>query len=255
MYQYIEKNPLYAIFTSEKKWLHYIEESNTMKITAIVTGTIETWLHLLSRPLVRDNGIRISVPVACYLLEHNGKKLLFDAGQTVPERKQETLANYFVKVTTEETAAQQLKNSGINPDSVDYIILSHAHADHCNGLKHFPCAKVIAQTQTADALRHFNNEFTSIDGKHDVLGDGSIVCIPTPGHAPGHQSLLVTCDDGNQILLIGDAVYMPEALEYEPSAQEQREKPDFFNSLKLLRSLQNEGVKLCFGHYPYSFIN
>jgi len=33
-----------------------------------------------------------------------------------------------------------------------------------------------------------------IDGEHDVFGDGSVVCLPTHGHAPGHQLLRVRLD-------------------------------------------------------------
>ena len=232
-----------------------ILELRIMKITAIDTGTIETWLHLLARPLVYDTGIRISVPVTCYLLEHRDRKILFDAGQTVPAHEQAPLANYFVKVTPEQTAARQLERLKTAPGTIDYIILSHAHADHCNGLKDFPHTKVIAQTQTIEALRHFNNDFISVDGQYDVLGDGSLVCIPTPGHTAGHQSLLITCDDSSRILLIGDAVYLPEALEYIPSDDEYSVKPDYFDSIRLLCSMQQNGVKLCFGHCPVEYLS
>ena len=63
-----------------------------MKITHLQTGTIETWLSLHARPLKYEKKIRISVPVQCYLLEHNNKKILFDAGQKPLNRIQEPQA-------------------------------------------------------------------------------------------------------------------------------------------------------------------
>ena len=225
-----------------------------MKITTIFTGTIETYYHLLSYPLVKDKNIRISVPVSCYLIEHKDKKILFDAGQTVLGYEQNPKANFFVKVTLEETTVSQLAAMNIYPDDIDYIIISHTHGDHCDGVKDFPHSKVVAQRDAAIQLKRFGNEIVLIDGKYDLLGDESIVCIPTLGHAPGHQSLLLTNNDGSQSLLIGDAIYFPEALEYIPSESEYLEKTDFFNSLRLLRTMQDNGVKLCFGHYPFNYI-
>ena len=135
-----------------------------MKITVIPTGTIDTWLHLHARPLKRDTGIRISVPVPCYLLEHNGRKVLFDAGQTVPRKEQEPLANYFVRVTRKETAFCRLQKMGVTPDDLDCIILSHHHADHCDGLADFPQVRAICQTPALEnfarfktALRNWNS--------------------------------------------------------------------------------------------------
>ena len=226
-----------------------------MKITAIQTGTIETWFHLHARPLECAAGIRISVPVPCYLLEHKGRKILFDTGQKVPEYEQNPLADYFFKITPEETAFRRLQKMNIFPDDLDCIILSHNHGDHCDGLKDFPQVKVIVQSAAVEGLKRFSNEFVAIDGEYDVFGDGAAICIPTPGHSPGHQSLLVTCDDGTKSLLLGDVVYMPESLEYEPTDQEYAERPEYFDTIRFVRTLRDRGVKLVFGHAPHTLIS
>jgi glyoxylase-like metal-dependent hydrolase (beta-lactamase superfamily II) len=225
-----------------------------MKITVIQTGVIETYLHLHARPLKRDTGVRISVPVPCYLLEHNGRKVLFDAGQKIPEKEQSPLANYLVRVTPEELAVNRLAEMGIFPEDLDYIILSHHHGDHCDGLKDFPQAKVVCQRAALENLKRFPNSFQAVDGEYDVWGDGSIICVPTPGHAPGHQSLLVTGDDGSKTLLLGDVVYMPESLDYSPTCQEYAERPDYFDSIRKVRTLRDNGVKIIFGHHPFLFL-
>ena len=50
-----------------------------------------------------------------------------------------------------------------------------------------------------------------IDGEHDVFGDGSVICLPTYGHTPGHQSLRVRLGSG-EIVLAADACYFCQTL-------------------------------------------
>ena len=45
-----------------------------------------------------------------------------------------------------------------------------------------------------------------VDGEHDLFGDGSVVCVPSYGHTPGHQSLRVRSAAGDHIL-VSDACY------------------------------------------------
>ena len=52
----------------------------------------------------------------------------------------------------------------------------------------------------------------TVDGDHDLYGDGTIRLLSTPGHTAGHQSVLVTPDEGPRVLIAGDAVYSEDAL-------------------------------------------
>lgn len=225
-----------------------------MKLTVINTGFIDTWLHLHSRPLTAEKNIRIEVPVPCYLIEHAGKKILFDAGQKPLQKNQDPLADYYIKVTEKETALKRLEAMDISADDIDLIIISHAHGDHYAGLADFPCAQVVAQRDAAAALQRFSNRFQILDGECDLFNDGKIICLPTPGHAPGHQSLLLTMDDQTQKLLSGDVVYLPAALDYRPGPEEYAERPDYFDSIKKVRMLQDKGVEVIFGHDPYHLL-
>jgi glyoxylase-like metal-dependent hydrolase (beta-lactamase superfamily II) len=49
----------------------------------------------------------------------------------------------------------------------------------------------------------------------DVFGDGSVVMLRTPGHTPGHSSLLVRLKDKGPVILVGDAVHMHENYDHE----------------------------------------
>ena len=88
-----------------------------------------------------------------------------------------------------------------------------------------------------------------VDGEHDVFGDGRVVCVPTYGHTPGHQSLRVRLDRG-EVVLTADACYLRRTLEemhlpsvvYDPDAMRQ--------SLRHLRTLRAAGARIFYGHDP-----
>jgi len=48
---------------------------------------------------------------------------------------------------------------------------------------------------------------TKLEGDRDLFGDGSLTIVSTPGHTPGHQSLLVRLQKTGAVLLSGDAVH------------------------------------------------
>ena len=55
-----------------------------------------------------------------------------------------------------------------------------------------------------------NHPVTKLEGDHDVFGDGSVMIISTPGHTPGHQSLLVRLPKTGAVVLSGDAVHFKD---------------------------------------------
>lgn len=60
-----------------------------------------------------------------------------------------------------------------------------------------------AASTLLDAVRRIE----LLSGEHDVFGDGSVTVIPTPGHTPGHQSLLVRLPRTGAVVLTGDLVH------------------------------------------------
>jgi len=51
-----------------------------------------------------------------------------------------------------------------------------------------------------------------LDGGHDLFGDGAVRIVSTPGHTPGHQSLLITFEERPPLVLLGDAAYSLEKM-------------------------------------------
>jgi N-acyl homoserine lactone hydrolase len=53
-----------------------------------------------------------------------------------------------------------------------------------------------------------------VDGDYDIFGDGSLLLLSTPGHTPGHQSLLVRLPKTGAIVLSGDVVHFQTSFEH-----------------------------------------
>ena len=86
-----------------------------------------------------------------------------------------------------------------------------------------------------------------VEGEHDLFGDGSVVCIPTWGHTPGHQSLKVRTEKG-EIVLTGDACYFCRTLKERRLPARAFDKAQMLKSLDRLEALEKGGAKLIFGH-------
>ena len=120
------------------------------------------------------------------------------------------------------TLAAQLASLGLRPHDIRYVALSHLHADHSGNVALFPhvtfliSPKELAWASAAPtpdgvrpdvimALRRMTVE--AVAGDLDVFGDGSVRLISTPGHTPGHHSLLIMLHRSGPILLSGDVAH------------------------------------------------
>ena len=66
--------------------------------------------------------------------------------------------------------------------------------------------------EVADKKPPFKAErpMRKLEGDLDVFGDGSVIILSTPGHTPGHQSLLVHLANTGWVILTGDAVHFKD---------------------------------------------
>src|SRR5262249_59086634 len=88
-----------------------------------------------------------------------------------------------------------------------------------------------------------------VDGEHDVFGDGSVVCLPTHGHTPGHQSLRLRLDRG-EIVLAADARYFCRTLRERRLPRYVYDRQAMLASLDRLDPLDRGGARIFFGHGP-----
>src|SRR5438105_972317 len=182
-----------------------------ISVYALCTGYIE----LDRASMVSDlaAGQPWTVPVLSVLVDHPRGRLLFDTGVHCQARLDpvgrlgaERVKRLTVKSREGEDVVPQLARLGLKPDDVRYVVNSHLHFDHCGGNEFFPHATFLVQKPEMDAARTPGGvpryspspidfdlalDYRLIDGDYDVFGDGTTVLIPTYGHTPGHQSLVV----------------------------------------------------------------
>jgi len=103
---------------------------------------------------------------------------------------------------------------GVKPSDIKYP-LSHILIRTTSGnVEMFPQAMLLVQkaeyewpNRSASAASSRSNPVKKLEGDYDVFGDGSVTILSTPGHTPGHQSLLVKLPKTGAIVLSGDAVH------------------------------------------------
>jgi glyoxylase-like metal-dependent hydrolase (beta-lactamase superfamily II) len=167
-------------------------------------------------------GINVGVPIDlsdnCYLIHHSSEGyLLWDTGIT--DRLAALPDGQHVSATGQtwhraQTLVAALAALGLAPADIRFIAISHFHPDHTGNVEEFPDATVIMQKAEWDYAiklpqKPFSPEHKArlIEGDQDVFGDGSITALSTPGHTPGHQSLLVDLARTGPVVLSGDAVH------------------------------------------------
>jgi glyoxylase-like metal-dependent hydrolase (beta-lactamase superfamily II) len=185
-------------------------------------------------------GKPIDISVSCYLIHHAQGYFLWDTGISdhVASLSDGWLPtnNPAVDIlwTRSKTLMSQLREIKVTPDDIRYIGISHTHPDHIGNVELFPRTTVMIQraeydfffgtaksgaaTLPAEALTVPPGDPTPrfakdhpvkiIDEDLDVFGDGSVMIVFTPGHTPGHESLLVHLRKTGWILLSGDAVHL-----------------------------------------------
>jgi glyoxylase-like metal-dependent hydrolase (beta-lactamase superfamily II) len=160
----------------------------------------------------------------CYLVRHAKGLLLWDSG--VPDAvaaMPEGMATGGGAITYKrsKTLLGQLAELGVKPADIRYLAISHTHGDHVGNVDAFPEATVLMQGAEYDwAFAEGKKPFTprgnieKLTGDRDVFGDGSVVVIATPGHTPGHQSLLVNLEKTGPVILSGDAAHFQDNWEH-----------------------------------------
>lgn len=108
-------------------------------------------------------------------------------------------------IADEKAMAIELKRrTGLVPDNIDMVFITHQHGDHVAGLKHFQKARWVAGSETASILNHSGSYARQVETAGIKLF-GTIDVVPTPGHTPDHQSLRFDYK-GLSVVVAGDSV-------------------------------------------------
>jgi glyoxylase-like metal-dependent hydrolase (beta-lactamase superfamily II) len=144
-----------------------------------------------------------------------------------------------------EALSTQLARHGVQLSDVTRVLISHLHADHVAGLRDLPRARFTALKEDVNAnlgqqgwgalmrgflpgllpddfatrvdfaddcpVRYLGPSWAPFDRGFDLIGDGSLVGIPLPGHSPAQLGLVMWLSDGQPLMLVADACWSSRA--------------------------------------------
>jgi glyoxylase-like metal-dependent hydrolase (beta-lactamase superfamily II) len=206
---------------------------------------------------------QLRLPVPAYLIESESERILVDTGLhpdavTDPESRygEGTALGHF-NLEQEQGLAEQ-----VDLDTVTRLVLTHLHFDHAGGLALIPTSvPVVVQRAEWEAAhdragveRNFfqppdyaeaPSNLTLVVGDHDLLGDGSIELLSTPGHTSGHQSVRI-----GDLVLGADVALFASGLDDLKFPAFGADQDASVKSAQRLRALRDAGLTIQPGHDP-----
>ncbi|CAN5192031.1 hypothetical protein BH18CHL2_BH18CHL2_08130 [soil metagenome] len=175
----------------------------------------------------REGEAKALHPVWSALVRTPEGAVLFDTGLhpvhiARPDATFGPRAGLRVIMRAEDAILSRLAALGVRPDDVAVVVNSHLHFDHAGNNGAFPSATFIVQRDHLAYARGkpgFPGVYWDIPGLRYIPVEGrtpvapGVEVVPTPGHAPGHQSLVVDIVETGRVVLCGDAAFTRENLE------------------------------------------
>jgi glyoxylase-like metal-dependent hydrolase (beta-lactamase superfamily II) len=178
------------------------------------------------------------LPIFAWVIEHPEGLILVDTGETAKAMEPGWFPRwhpYFrlavrLEVAAEDEIGPQLERLGFAPDDVRWIVLTHLHTDHAGGLHHFPRSEVLIARAEFEAASGFAGKvrgflphrlpawlaprlldlpaepFGPFSHSMALTDAGDVRIVGTPGHTPGHQSVILE-DGDSTIFFAGDTSY------------------------------------------------
>jgi len=219
-----------------------------------VAGDISRWSPGL------NEGKSMDFVDSCYLIKHAQGWFLWDTGVAdAVAAMPDGLAPADPKAVLwrrPKTLAGELDRLGVKPADIKGMAVSHTHPDHIGNVELFPTTMLYVQKAEyewpgANNAPRFKVEHpvTKLEGDRDIFGDGSVTILSTPGHTPGHQSLLVKLPKSGAIVLSGDAVHFTSNWEIRavPSMNSNKEQTQA-SMQKIADTLAKEKAQLWINH-------
>jgi glyoxylase-like metal-dependent hydrolase (beta-lactamase superfamily II) len=233
-----------------------------MKVEMLNVGWITSAAGIWRRDDDLDRQIRFPIPA--YVIETARERILVDAGLH-PEAVDDAASRYGradalgpVRLELQEPIDEQVDLS-----TITRVVLTHLHYDHAGGLALLPpSVPVIVQRREWEAAhdaaaveRNFylpvdyapiSDQVTLVDGDHDLLGDGSVELLSTPGHTPGHQSVRI----GERLVIGGDVTHFASVLDDHRFPVFGDDFAAQAASAERLRAMRDAGAVVLPGHDP-----
>lgn len=228
---------------------------------------------LWERRIAPDERNRIPLAMRCLLVEHDDGLVLVDTGVGDKDDAK------FREIYGIESLAPDgsllllaaLAELGYTPADIRWVVDTHLHFDHAGGntirmagelRPTFPRARYVVQRGELEFARHTNErtagsyvaqnfagiDFHLVEGEVELLP--GIRCLPTPGHVPFHQSVLI--ESGGECAcfladLVPTSAHLPlpwiMGYDLEPLVTLESRR-------RLYQRAEAEGWRLCFEHDP-----
>jgi glyoxylase-like metal-dependent hydrolase (beta-lactamase superfamily II) len=233
-----------------------------MKVEMLNVG----WLTAAAGIWRRDDDLdlKVRVPIPAYIVETADERILVDTGLH-PAAVDDPGRRYG---TPDALGPFQLELDASISEQIDLttitkVVLTHLHFDHAGGLALVPSSVPIVVQRREWAAGHdragvtknfylpadygtVGEQVVLIDGDHDLLGDGSIQLLLTPGHTPGHQSVRL----GERLVLGGDVTHFASGLDDHRFPIFADDFAVQAGSADRLRALRDAGAVVRPGHDP-----
>ena len=200
---------------------------------------------------------------SCYLIRSGDRYILWDTGlPNALEGKQEESGTDRMSLTRSVT--RQLAEMGVGPEQINFIGISHYHYDHTGQAADFANSTLLIDQRDWDVVKgrqDLSANFTpwisggstvqTVTYDHDVFGDGSVIMLKTPGHTPGHRSLLVRLADRGPILLSGDVAHFRENWNHKGVPSFNTSRAEALASMDRMHDVADQlGATLVIQHEP-----
>lgn len=251
---------------------------NKVKLFFFECGSLKSQKQYFT--LNKDIGVSFEVPVPFFLITHpNRGNILFDTGNAsaVSENSEkhwgDVIKAYYPVMKKEQYVVNQLAKIGLKPEDINYVILSHLHLDHAGGVGAFPNAVYVVQEKEyewafspkntqkdayimADIDKPVKWQKLKGEERLDFFGDGTLEIWFTPGHTPGHQSLMVNLANSGKFFLTADSCYTEENLNDNILPGLVWDEELSMEAINKMQELQkNPDITIVTGHDPIAWKN
>jgi N-acyl homoserine lactone hydrolase len=167
-------------------------------------------------------GLNVQLTFSCYLVRHGKDYLVWDTGNPAAPA-----GGAPAPTAPKSSLVEQLAQLHLKPEQITFVAISHYHGDHIGQVASFPQSTLLIGKGDWDALNYpepnaavkpanfahwisGGGKVEPVSGDKDVFGDGSVIMLNTPGHTPGHHSLLVKLKEKGNVLITGDLSHFQE---------------------------------------------
>jgi glyoxylase-like metal-dependent hydrolase (beta-lactamase superfamily II) len=219
-------------------------------------------------PTALCDGTSICISATAYLVRSAGRTMLVDTG--LGPGPHQRIGNQRGRLLDD------MRGAGVQPEEIDTVIITHLHFDHVGwnaqagpaGVSPtFPNARYLVPQKDWELYRspaeaekraylgatvalYQQGRVDLVDGEQTVTPD--VTLVPTPGHTPGHQAIMVV--SGNErAAIIGDAAHTPAQVQethWSPNADHDPVLSSQTRS-RMFAQYEADHTLLCAGHFPH----